>query len=254
MKKYISVLVAMGLFLALSSFAFAGTTPATGIVGSVHDLSSAGGGAAYGDNGEQGGLDRICIYCHAPHNTIKTGNAGWGQVSYYPLWNHAVSTILSYDTYTNGPDAPSSLIQHGLQAVLDGNNVKGVSRLCLSCHDGSVAPNVFGFNGASSTTTAATSRGPLTGGYQIGLGGDLSNHHPIGFDFASVLAVDDEIATPDTQFLGYNPTGLTIGEVLWNGKMECSTCHDVHNTKSQGTKFTWVSDEQSQLCLSCHLK
>ena len=47
------------------------------------------------------------------------------------------------------------------------------------------------------------------------------------------------------------PPTLTIGEVLWNGKMECSSCHDVHNTKNSGSKFTWTEDTNSALCLTC---
>ena len=256
MKRYISVLVAIGFVLALSSFALAGTDPATGIVGSAHDLSSFGPSAGFGDSVDQAGLNRICIYCHAPHNTVKSaGNlnpSGFNAstVTYYPLWNHDITT-LTYQTYTNGPDAPT-VGQHAFNGA-PLSQPGSVSRLCLSCHDGSVAPNVYGnFNGATSSNSIPGTM--ISGGKMIGGGGDLTNHHPIGMNYANVVAADDEIATPDTQFIGFNPTGLTIGDVLWGGKMECSTCHDVHNTKSQGTKFTWVSDEQSNLCLSCHLK
>jgi predicted CXXCH cytochrome family protein len=46
----------------------------------------------------------------------------------------------------------------------------------------------------------------------------------------------------------------TIGDLLWAGQMECTTCHDVHNTKNEGEKFLWASDENSDLCMTCHLK
>ena len=47
---------------------------------------------------------------------------------------------------------------------------------------------------------------------------------------------------------------VTISDLLWNGNMECTTCHDVHNTKNTGEKFLWKSDAQSAFCLTCHLK
>ncbi|NTW67758.1 MAG: hypothetical protein HGB21_15855 [Nitrospirae bacterium] len=86
------------------------------------------------------------------------------------------------------------------------------------------------------------------------IGTNLSNHHPIGFDYNAVAAVDDEIYDSSSALGGSNPYGLVINDLLWNGKMECSTCHDVHNTKNEGQKFTWVEDYQSALCLTCHRK
>jgi predicted CXXCH cytochrome family protein len=97
-----------------------------------------------------------------------------------------------------------------------------------------------------------------SGSILIGGGtGDLQNHHPIGFDYGEVAAVDTEIKDPTSELLGgtgSNPNGLTINDLLWGGKVECSSCHDVHNTKNTGMKFVWVEDTQSNLCLSCHAK
>ena len=68
MKKHVWLVLCLSiamLFVANFSFAYTG---GTGITGTPHDLSSTGGGAAYGDTVEQTttGKDRICIYCHAP--------------------------------------------------------------------------------------------------------------------------------------------------------------------------------------------
>ncbi|MFZ5049387.1 hypothetical protein ACOY49_26805, partial [Klebsiella pneumoniae] len=59
-----------------------------------------------------------CIFCHAPHNV---------QPNILPLWDHGLSSQ-SYVTYTSstynaGPGTPGA----------------GSSKLCLSCHDGTVA-------------------------------------------------------------------------------------------------------------------
>ena len=84
----------------------------------------------------------------------------------------------------------------------------------------------------------------------IGEAGDLSNHHPIGFNYNDVEATDDEIQK-STEKLGLV---YTIADLLVSDQMECTTCHDVHNTKNTGEKFLWISDTQSALCLTCHLK
>jgi hypothetical protein len=59
-------IIALGLFLA--SPAAAG--PGDGINGTVHDLSSGVYAAGSPDS-----LQRICIFCHAPHNTYKLSAA-----------------------------------------------------------------------------------------------------------------------------------------------------------------------------------
>jgi predicted CXXCH cytochrome family protein len=101
-----------------------------------------------------------------------------------------------------------------------------------------------------------------TGRAVIGLAGDLSNHHPIGFDYTQVQSpVDDEIrVTTDAGFLTDPTDGTkaggpkTISDLLWNKNVECVSCHDVHNTKNGGTRLTWVTDKQSKLCFTCHNK
>jgi predicted CXXCH cytochrome family protein len=36
--------------------------------------------------------------------------------------------------------------------------------------------------------------------------------------------------------------------------MECSTCHSVHNKGNGGETLLWRSDQNSELCLTCHDK
>ncbi len=256
MRKYLiamSVLV-VGLFVA--SMAFAGSAPGTGIKNTAHDLSS----TIYTTAAELAAGDRICIYCHAPHNVVKAADAATLGINYVPLWNHKFSQATTYNTYTNGTDVPN-LTSHQLNAVI--GQPGGVSKLCLSCHDGSVGVNEYGNFYTSNSTGIGTSgnlKGNGTGtkianaakiiGAVTGTTGDLSNHHPIGFDYAAVAAVDDEIADPSTMMNTY----YTISQLLWQGKMECTTCHDVHNTKNEGLKFVWKSDNKSAFCLTCHLK
>jgi predicted CXXCH cytochrome family protein len=153
-----------------------------------------------------------------------------------------------WTTYTNGSDEPNDP-NHASYAEANSGDPGGISKLCLSCHDGSVAANQYGFAPSSSRHTSADQFVNSSSRASIGYGGDLSNHHPIGFVYADAQASDDEIAATSATLGQY-----TIGDLLWQGKMECSTCHDVHNTKNTGEKFLWVTDKNSGLCLTCHLK
>jgi len=253
MKKSVMLVlcILMGM-LVVASIAVAGTAAGTGIKAGPHDLSIGNGSAAavVGDSTEQGGRDRICIYCHAPHNTIKNGSAEADGIKYLPLWNHKVTTQ-QYAMYSNGTEVPND-INHQSQAMVElaGKQYPGgVSRLCLSCHDGTVSTNAYG---AATSAPGADNKNISTAGayYVIGGGGDLTNHHPIGFSYANVKANDNEINSTDTIVTG----SMTIASLLWNGNVECTTCHDVHNTKNAGEKFLWASDQNSAFCLKCHNK
>ena len=249
MKKYVLCILAIML---VGSLAIAGQNPGTGIKSTSHDLSRAGRGLLWdAPTAAEEPLDRICIYCHAPHHTITKDQATTAGLTYYPLWNHNLSS-LTYDLYQNTStgDIPDSL-QHQLNADL--KQPGSVSKLCLSCHDGSVAVSSYGnFNTQSSKHTGTVT---VTGSkFGIGVSGNLTNHHPIGFDYKAVQLADSEIRDPSNALIGNNPAGLTINDLLFGGKMECASCHDVHNTKNTGLKLTWVEDTQSNLCFSCHAK
>jgi predicted CXXCH cytochrome family protein len=260
MKKFISVFLAIGLVLAISAIAMAGTAPHTGIKQTSHDLSATGGASiGYGDSVEQTALysdgslkDRICIYCHAPHNTYPTNDPTY---TYVPLWNHATTNSV-FTMYSNGIDLPTQ-VMHQSQAMNLAVTPGSVSLLCLSCHDGTVATNEYGFapQDPASRRNGAQKFILSTGRAYIGGGGDLSNHHPIGFDYAQVAADDPEIAPLGDPVAGTYTNGPKfISDLLWNGQVECTSCHDVHNTQNGGDKFTWVQDTNSALCLTCHKK
>jgi predicted CXXCH cytochrome family protein len=270
MKKSILLAAAFGLIAAGAAQAQNSTTGSfnaaagAGIVGSKHDLSLATGiGNLYG---QTDALDRICIYCHAPHHAIQENDAAG--IGYLPLWNHGVTTQF-YNTYQSdfgdGPDA-SGLAGVGVDGdaqqfadrhLFNGEGTLGepgsVSRLCLSCHDGTVAVNEYGFDpGRAESRGAATHF--IADQFKIGGGGNLTNHHPIGFSYIDVAAHDDEIASPDTVVNGAGEAMTTIRSLLYGDKMECVTCHDVHNTKNTGETFLWKSDTNSGFCLTCHIK
>ena len=190
------------------------------ITGSAHDFTA---------DAWSGG--RICVACHAPHHTDTT-------VTDAPLWNHAV-TAQAYTLYSS--------------ATLDASigQPSGLSKLCLSCHDGTVAVDSFG--GVTGSVTVSTASN---------LGSTLNDDHPVGFTYDSALAsldgaLHDPISTNITIGSGGQQKPGTIDTVmLFNGKMECSSCHDVHNTftADAGVSLVKVSQSGSALCLACHNK
>lgn len=180
----------------------AASQAAPGIKDSAHDLSAT--------------ESEICIVCHTPHNADVT-------IADAPLWNHTL-TAAPYTLYASPTLTATDLAQP-----------TGVSKLCLSCHDGTVAPDAFGGQaGTALKLTASTG----------GLGTNLKMSHPISFSYtAEIATTDGELADPATL-----PAGWVNG-----GKFECSSCHDVHN-KAGFSSMLLKENTASALCLTCHNK
>lgn len=196
-------LLLAGSFVISTYFSMA---QAGSIVGTKHDLSQKG----YGTN-------QICIFCHTPHHA-KT------DLPEVPLWNHG-TTAATFTVYSS-PTLDATVGQPS-----------GASKACLSCHDGTIALDVFGNRSSTS---------PTIGG-RFNLGTDLSNDHPISFTY------DAALATRDGGLVIPAGTNMVVSGIpLYNGKMECSSCHSVHdNTNGTFLRHTNVG---SALCLKCHLK
>lgn len=198
------------------------------IVGTAHDFSA---------SGWSGG--EICVACHTPHNASTT-------VADAPLWNHAVTTQ-TFTMYTGFGT---------LDGVIDGQPT-GTSKLCLSCHDGATALDSFGGNTGSTVMSGAAA-----------IGGDtasLSNDHPISLTYNTALSVTDPgLHDPATRIVTVGEggdqarTGTVASLMLSGGKVQCTSCHDVHNgAVGPGTNnmpFLKVSKAGSAICLTCHNK
>lgn len=250
--------VAVGVLLAPRAFTYNGTyVPDTGINNTPHDLGTPGANGMVYPATPADPLTRKCVWCHAPHNTyrLSTATGGQGPVAptefdYLPLWNHSLTGFTTaFQMYENGAGAP----QTGPKALqAQGQMIPGTaSLLCLSCHDGSIAVNSYGNSPAQLPRSVSTGTALMSPTYQIGTGKYLGNHHPIGFNYVSVQAVDTEIRDADLWLM--TPT-LPISNFLSNGRMECSTCHSVHNKGNNGETLLWRSDQNSELCLTCHAK
>ncbi len=198
-------------------FIFATQSVMAGITGSAHDFK-----AATWNTGGQ-----ICIVCHAPHNNGSTGL----------LWNHTQSTA-TYTLYSSSTLNASSLNTTGPQ-----------TKLCLSCHDGTVA--VDSFTGKAGTPAAGviSTLNNIGGGTVGGTTANLADDHPVGFAYnAALFGADPGLKDPASLPATIKLFGTT-------GQMECATCHDVHNgTGTIASKLLRVGNTASALCLTCHNK
>jgi predicted CXXCH cytochrome family protein len=219
MKKLLMLILTLSL-VSISSVAFA-IGSGMGIAGSPHDFTQ----APYGFTTE------ICIVCHTPHD------GGRAVTATGLLWNHDLSTA----TYTMYDQTTSPTLDGAVDP-----QPSGISKLCLACHDGTVAIDSYG--GATGTIYI-----PLD--FQIprltdGTNLDLRGTHPISIVYDDTA--DINLKDPNTTAMGLSGT---IADVLEGGKVQCSTCHDVHDQESVGnTPLLRVDNTNSALCLTCHIK
>ncbi|OGU09783.1 MAG: hypothetical protein A2075_16980 [Geobacteraceae bacterium GWC2_58_44] len=244
MKKVLAIITAVGC-LSAAATALAGVAAGTGVNGSLHDMTK-----ITGANVDI--MGRVCVYCHTPHHAVVTdGTAN------LPLWNHNLTPDDQFTAYTWATPNNSN---DGAFDILD--PLAGPSRLCMSCHDGSIGVDQHGsaFAQAGNKMIGTVWQGiDYTG--RADLTKDLSNTHPIGFDYNDIAAFrnskahngeggDTEIVSSDR---GY-ATAITISEAqgvynkvtrnngtnskliadnLYGGSiMTCATCHEVHNKEN----------------------
>ncbi|OGQ80530.1 MAG: hypothetical protein A3F90_16710 [Deltaproteobacteria bacterium RIFCSPLOWO2_12_FULL_60_19] len=263
MKKFIT-LVAVGIgFLAFASLASAQ------IASSLHNLSSGG------PNGIKGAVDEICVYCHTPHGGKKAIDPAG---DWAPLWNR------NYDPTTGG--AFTVYNSYTVDAARS-NPPTGVSKACLSCHDGTLGLNQL-INWPGRGSGAAFVPNPDSSN-QIGtvppgvnnmalIGRDLSDDHPVSMNYADALSYGTGGAIgEDTHAAGFRASAgsgnrwtvvngtVTLplyGSSQATAKVECGSCHDPHEARSfaaqSGTggsvMFLRAANTASALCITCHLK
>jgi predicted CXXCH cytochrome family protein len=175
----------------------------------AHNLTASGPGPVRAT--EAAGL---CAFCHTPHDAKPTR----------ALWNRDLSTT-TYRLYQSST----------LEARL--NQPTGSSRLCLSCHDGTLALGVV----RHAPKGARFAMGPLTG--TAVLGTDLSHDHPISFVYDAALAGRrGQLADPAVL-----PRQVRLDET---GQVQCTTCHDAHEDRNP--KFLRVNNQFGALCVTCH--
>jgi predicted CXXCH cytochrome family protein len=182
------------------------------VLATRHDLSVVGGGTVKATMESE-----VCYFCHTPHR-------GTGQT---PLWNHTLSSV-TYTPYSSST-AKATIGQP-----------TGASKLCLSCHDGTVAigmvatrPTAIEMQGGVTTMPSGPSN----------LGTDLSDDHPISFTYDNALvAANGQLKDP-----------VTLTEKVrldHNHQVQCTSCHDPHD--NQYGKFLVRDNTASAICVTCH--
>jgi len=204
------------------------------IKGTDHDFSSRSWNTAH----------YLCQICHTPHHASTTRL----------IWNHK----LSASNFTWGTETTT---QGGTKLPGNIGTWGGMSKYCLSCHDGTVAVGDLYHN-------AYTTSEFVTGDAVVAPSGSLAGNHPISIPYPYQLAkntyntittgdgvaLNTFVADPTTTGIRlYNDDGaghVSLGAVATKSGIECGSCHNPHdNTKSP---FLRVTNDGNQICLSCH--
>jgi predicted CXXCH cytochrome family protein len=157
---------------------------------------------------------KICHVCHTYHNEKLPTQ----QYSRGLLWQSTVFSVtyVMYHSYWGAAffdtrDKTSWTSLTGKRSNLP----DGLSKLCLACHDGIIAPDVFRL------------------------------HHFVSSEY-DVKKIN--LRDPYVTRMGMSGS---ISEVLDGGKIQCTSCHDVHGVESFGdTKL--LRAEKPMLCITCH--
>jgi len=239
------LLLAAGLCLAAAAPVWAETGSGLGLgltaILSPHKFTTGDVGGEINSTGE------ICRVCHVPHDHARASRRYLNGL----LWNHEVSSA-TYSMYNN---AWSNTLTGTQSAQPD-----GTAKLCLACHDGTVAMDAFDkYAGVHEDTMRNMAGLSVVGWFQDSTNIDLRGTHPISIAFPAGQTGDGKNFTdPATATWA---RGDTVTSTLDNGKVQCSTCHDVHDQESvAGTHLLRTAQTfaeggvPSGLCRTCHVK
>jgi len=204
--NYCFPLLLLPMIISFTVSGVAGT-----IVDSKHNLSVTGPGDVRALT-----EDKICIFCHTPHNATP----------FTPLWNKLIKpkvyTLYKSSTLSVIPGQPS-----------------GPTRLCLSCHDGTIALGKVVRVRHPDEIAMMPGQETIGSSMRSYIGVELSDDHPVSFTYSDALPSPElaEILPPHLHTYG-------------NGNIHCTTCHDPHDD-SFG-KFLVMDNNYSALCVTCH--
>ncbi len=179
------------------------------IADTVHNLSVSGKGQFKSKT-----EDRICIFCHTSHSAAFDA----------PMWNRRSNGYTNYESSTSDAAAGKK---------------GGSSKLCLSCHDGTIALGDMVSGKRNTREKSNDLRRTFLKG-RSNLGTNLSNDHPVA------IVYDTELAITDPGLL--DPESVDLP--LVDNELQCDSCHDPHSNKIQ--PFLHKSTLNGELCTSCH--
>lgn len=187
------------------------------VIGSMHDFSATSPAQTKATDASPG----VCTFCHTPHKANPS----------VPLWNHALSKGFTYTQYS------SSTLTSTVNPPGDADS----SKLCLSCHDGTVALGDTVNNGQIpfQNTTAQGMMLPTARG---NLGVNLADDHPVAF---VANQANNQVQAP--------PQGDAV-HLDGQQKLQCSSCHDPHEQTIDPVeeRFLVKSNSSAAICTTCH--
>lgn len=207
------------IILLLGVSGFAQNSRMSKLKNSHHDFSTASAASVKSTSS-----DALCLFCHTPHNAKPAA----------PLWNHTLTTGITYQVYQ------STTLQSSVGQPLPADS----SKLCLSCHDGTVALGDT-VNDGQIPFQNVNAQGMLPTSNPGNLGGtnyDLQDDHPVAF-------------TPDlsNNQLVKPPVGDPV-KLDSQGRLQCTACHDPHNEYIDPVenRFLVKNNSGSAICTTCH--
>ena len=188
-------------------------------------------------NGDTTG--EICKACHTPH--MKAA-AVWGDA---PLWNHQIAQG-SFTMYQNSFGTIDGTI-----AGAPG----GTSKLCLGCHDGATALDAFGAHLSGSGANFFINGSSVDYRAKVTTGVNLDNSHPVSVTYDPNDDADLKAFSAAFGGAGYN-VQTVLEESVDPGTyyVECASCHEPHQDRTENEYLTRISNHGSEMCLACHDK
>ena len=253
-------------------------TAANGIGGSRHNMGGLGRVITTNATTE------ICVFCHTPHHTNTANNLKplWNRGTQAPTAYTAYGTTLGGTTVANtdiGSTTLACLSCHDGVTTFDNIvNAPGKAGVVNGGSDRGWAFNMpapaFGLPSTviHNFTTSVLSCGACHPGDQVTrllIGTNLSNDHPVSIAYnnsvaglrptntviASIDLTSDLAASAATAFSsnlvqnrwavkGFVSDTATISDILRDGKVECSSCHDPHfrNLSWDEVEWTWTNN------------
>lgn len=214
MKRMVIIFVALMLTWSLQLWA------RSSVFDSKHNLSASGRGEIKSNT-----ESRVCIFCHSSHNTSSDG----------PLWNHETTAPGKFNTYERStmygrPEQPN-----------------GATKLCLSCHDGTIAVGAVLGQSRPISMQNVGAEGEIPANRRSHIGTDLSATHPVSIPYKQSAA----LSVGHLRWPPFDPENEVGPDA--DGYVQCTSCHDPHDdSKSERYPF-WRKATFDEVCLTCHV-
>ncbi|BCB96640.1 hypothetical protein JZK55_15620 [Dissulfurispira thermophila] len=161
----------------------------------------------------------VCIWCHTPHTEPISVQA----------WNKEAKSAI-YLTYGSS--------MAGANEEMTPNTL---SKVCLSCHDGIQAYNL----NIDEKTWQKSNLTQLQINQATNEIGSMRNHHIVSVTYNE----NSRHLRPRNASLSGWRGALIVNDLIKNGRIECSSCHDPHVSDNQ---FFLRHNDRGKFCYGCH--